>query len=49
MKLEEYCSDLKTQAAVERKMLVISEAAVRLGAGRGPVPAASLAGHSRDR
>jgi uncharacterized protein with HEPN domain len=31
MVLESYAQDEKTQAAVERKMLVVSEAAVRLG------------------
>ena len=31
MDFNEYLSDAKTQAAVERKMLVISEAAIRLG------------------
>jgi uncharacterized protein with HEPN domain len=31
MELNDYLRDLKTQAAVERKMLVISEAAIRLG------------------
>lgn len=31
MEFSEYLHDLKTQAAVERKMLVISEAAIRLG------------------
>jgi uncharacterized protein with HEPN domain len=31
MEFSEYLRDLKTQAAVERKMLVISEAAIRLG------------------
>lgn len=31
MEFSEYSHDLKTQAAVERKMLVISEAAIRLG------------------
>jgi uncharacterized protein with HEPN domain len=31
MEVSEYLRDLKTQAAVERKMLVISEAAIRLG------------------
>jgi uncharacterized protein with HEPN domain len=31
MELREYLHDLKTQAAVERKMLVVSEAAIRLG------------------
>ena len=31
MNLDTYCSDTRTQAAVERKLLVISEAAVRLG------------------
>ncbi len=30
MNLEEYVSDDRTQAAVERKMLIISEAAIRL-------------------
>ena len=31
MNLHDYSQDAKTQAAVERKLLVISEAAVRLG------------------
>lgn len=31
MTLDVYCKDVKTQAAVERKLLVISEAAIRLG------------------
>jgi uncharacterized protein with HEPN domain len=31
MDFGDYAADLKTQAAVERKMLVISEAAIRLG------------------
>ena len=30
MDFEAYCSDAKTQAAVERKMLIVSEAAIRL-------------------
>lgn len=30
MDFEAYCQDEKTQAAVERKMLIISEAAIRL-------------------
>lgn len=33
MKLHEYLQDWKTQAALERKMLVISEAAIRLKEG----------------
>lgn len=28
MNIDDYCKDLKTQAAVERKLLVISEAAI---------------------
>jgi len=31
MNIEAYSKDFKTQAAVERKLLVISEAAIRLG------------------
>lgn len=50
MDLEAYGRDEKTQAAVERKMLIISEAAVRLKEDAEPSLSRSpMARHSRER